>query len=149
MILQMQQAEYYTWSHLLLYFPAWASIEAEARSQSSYGMASSSRLLKIISLFCKRDLRKRPYSAKETYHFKEPTNRSHPIDLFSLKRGKRDLRTVASSFAKSSGKFHWWWDRLYLMTSAYSAVSHHHSLQNEQQQHRRHAFALLLQRGPV
>jgi len=44
-----------------------------------YGLASTSRLLKIIGLFCKRDLWKRRYSAKETYYFKEPTNRSHPI----------------------------------------------------------------------
>ena len=38
-----------------------------------------SRLLKILRLFCKRALWKRQYSAKETYNFKEPTNRSHPI----------------------------------------------------------------------
>ena len=42
-------------------------------------MATISRLLKIIGLFCKRALSKRRYSAKETYNFKEPTNRSHPI----------------------------------------------------------------------
>jgi len=34
---------------------------------------------KITSLFCKRTLLKRRYSAKETYNFKRPTNRSHPI----------------------------------------------------------------------
>ena len=45
----------------------------------SYGVASTSRLLKIIGLFCKRALLKRRYSAKETHNFKEPTNRSHPI----------------------------------------------------------------------
>ena len=44
-----------------------------------YGVATMSRLLKIIGLFCKRALQKREYSAKETYNFKEPTNRSHPI----------------------------------------------------------------------
>ena len=37
-----------------------------------------SRLLKIIGLLCKRALQKRLYSAKETYNFEEPTNRSHP-----------------------------------------------------------------------
>jgi len=42
-------------------------------------VASTSRLLKIIGLFCKRALQKRRYSAKETSNFKEPTNRSHPI----------------------------------------------------------------------
>jgi len=34
---------------------------------------------KVIGLFCKRALQKRLYSAKETYHLKEPTNRSHRI----------------------------------------------------------------------
>ena len=42
-------------------------------------MATMSRILKITGLFCKRALEKRRYSAKETYNFKEPTNRSHPI----------------------------------------------------------------------
>jgi len=46
-----------------------------------YGVASVSRIDTIISLFCKRDLRKRQYSAKETYHLIEPTDRSHPIRL--------------------------------------------------------------------
>ena len=45
----------------------------------TYGLATISRLLKIIGLFCKRALWKRRYSAKETYNFKEPTNRSHSI----------------------------------------------------------------------
>ena len=44
------------------------------------GVATMSRLLQIIGLFCKRALLKRQYSAKETYNFKEPINRSHPID---------------------------------------------------------------------
>jgi len=50
-------------------------------SQDTYGVASSSRLLKIIGLFCKRALLKRRYSAKETWNFKEPTNRSHLIHM--------------------------------------------------------------------
>jgi len=33
----------------------------------------------MIGLFYKRSLIKRLYSAKETYHFKEPAHRSHPI----------------------------------------------------------------------
>ena len=44
-----------------------------------YGVAPSSRLLKIVGLFCKRALLNRWYSAKMTCNFKEPTNRSHPI----------------------------------------------------------------------
>ena len=43
--------------------------------------ATISRLLQIIGLFCKRALEKRQYSAKETYNFKEPTNRSHPLGV--------------------------------------------------------------------
>ena len=41
-------------------------------------MATISRPLKIIGLFCKRALQKRRYSGKETYDLKEPTNDSHP-----------------------------------------------------------------------
>jgi len=43
------------------------------------GMATISTLFKVIGLFCKRSLYKKPYSAKETYNLKEPTNRSHSI----------------------------------------------------------------------
>ena len=46
--------------------------------QVQCGVATISRLLKIINLFCKRALQKRRYSAKETYNFKKPTSRSHP-----------------------------------------------------------------------
>ena len=50
-----------------------------------YEVVMISRLLKIIGPSCKRALKKRRYSAKETYNFKEPNNRSHPIDThFSL-----------------------------------------------------------------
>jgi len=45
----------------------------------SYGVASVSRIDKIIGLFCKRDLPKRLYSAEETYNFIDPTDRSYPI----------------------------------------------------------------------
>ena len=45
----------------------------------AYGVATVSRLLKIIGLSCKRALLNRRYAVKETYNFKEPTNRSHPI----------------------------------------------------------------------
>ena len=46
-----------------------------------YRVPTISRLLKIIGLFCKRALLKRRYSAKKTYDFKEPTNRSHPVRM--------------------------------------------------------------------
>jgi len=44
-----------------------------------YGVATISRMLENIGLFCKRDLQKRPIFCKETYIFKHPTHRSHPI----------------------------------------------------------------------
>jgi len=42
-------------------------------------VATISRMHKNIGLFCKRDLQKRPIFCKETYIFKHPTHRSHPI----------------------------------------------------------------------
>jgi len=45
-------------------------------------VALVSRIDKIIGLFCKRALLKRQYSAKETYNFVDPTDRSHPISIY-------------------------------------------------------------------
>jgi len=50
-------------------------------SVTRYGVATISRLLKIIGPFYKRALEKRLYSAKETYDFKEPIHRSHFISV--------------------------------------------------------------------
>jgi len=44
-----------------------------------YGVATVGRIDKIVGLFCKRDLLKRQYSAKETYDLIDPTDRSHPV----------------------------------------------------------------------
>ena len=49
------------------------------KESSDYGVALISRMDKILGLFCKRALYKRRYSAKETYNFINPTDRSHPI----------------------------------------------------------------------
>ena len=49
-----------------------------------YGMAMRSRLLKIIGLFCRTQSLLQGSFAKETYNFKEPTNRSHPIRITIL-----------------------------------------------------------------
>ena len=49
-----------------------------------YGVATISRLLQNIGLFCKKALSNRLYSAKETYNLKEPTNRSHPIAVLHM-----------------------------------------------------------------
>jgi len=54
-------------------------VDSEGGVTCMYGVPTISRLLKIIGLFCKRALYKRLYSAKETYNFKEPTNRSHTV----------------------------------------------------------------------
>jgi len=48
----------------------------------SYGVATISKPLKIVGLFCKRDLQKRPIFCKETCNFKEPPNRSHPMHRY-------------------------------------------------------------------
>jgi len=47
-------------------------------------VATISRMLKNIGLFCKRALQKRPIFCKETYIFKHPTHRSHPIGSLQL-----------------------------------------------------------------
>jgi len=44
-----------------------------------YGVATVSRIDKMIGLFCKRALQKRRYSAKEIYNLIDPTDHSHPI----------------------------------------------------------------------
>ena len=70
----------------------------------SDGVASIRRLLKIIGLFCKRALQKR-YSAKETYDFREPTNRSHPIALIHHDRSHpiaAKSRNLEILFAKTT-----------------------------------------------
>ena len=54
-------------------------LQCERHDAFSYGVATISRLLKSTGLFCKRAPYKRRYSAKETYNFKAPTHRSHPI----------------------------------------------------------------------
>jgi len=59
----------------------------------AYGVATSSRLLTITGVFCKRALQKRLYSAKEAYNFKEPTNYSHPT-LANMRRKTDAFRNI-------------------------------------------------------
>jgi len=72
-------------SHILFFAqePCWKIHRKETwhllEPTNRYGVATISRLHEIIGLFCQKALQKRLYSAKETYNFKEPTNRSHPI----------------------------------------------------------------------
>ena len=49
------------------------------RERLSYGVATISRPLIILGLFCRISSLLWGSFAKETYIFKEPTNRSHPI----------------------------------------------------------------------
>jgi len=70
-----------------------------------YGVATISRLLKIIGLFCKRALLKRRYSAKEIYDFKKPTNRSHPIHTWSKLAPVSATATTISKLLKITGLF--------------------------------------------
>jgi len=51
----------------------------ECRIIRWYALATCSRRHNFLGFFCKRALWKRRYSAKETYNFMEPSNRSHPI----------------------------------------------------------------------
>ena len=52
-----------------------------AASATRYGVATISRLLKIIGLFCRISSFLYVSFVKETCNFKEPTHRSHPISL--------------------------------------------------------------------
>jgi len=49
-----------------------------------YGVATISRLLKIIGLFCRISSPLWGSFAKDTYNFKEPTHRSHPIVYWEM-----------------------------------------------------------------
>jgi len=118
-----------------------------------YGVATMSRLLKIIGLFCKRDLIKGRYSAKETYNLKEPTNRSHPIgtmttdyvqwqqSLYSMYKYWL-LRSISTKRSKESSQLNWqikhhhsadFWEDLYCNRKSpqcwfdYSATENHRS----------------------
>ena len=66
-----------------------------------YGVATISRMLKNIGLFCKRDLQKRPIFCKETYIFKHPTHRSHPIVMcYSCVRRDSFLHSISHEYVK-------------------------------------------------
>ena len=68
-----------------------------------YGVALVSRIDKIIGLFCKRDLLKRRYSAKETYNFIDPTDRSYPIQCKESYYEAKFVRSVDLWFVTSLG----------------------------------------------
>ena len=74
----------------------------------TYGVATIRRLLKIIGLFCRILSLLQGSFAKETYNFKEPTNRSHPIaqthNLYTS-YGVATVSTTVSRIDKIIGLF--------------------------------------------
>ena len=60
-------------------FEIWYGVATISRLLKIIGLATISRLLKIIGPFCRIWSLLQCSFAKETYIFKEPTNRSHPI----------------------------------------------------------------------
>ena len=59
----------------------WACRRYHPLNLCAYGVATISRLLKSIGLFCRISSVWKGSFAKETYNLKEPTNRSHPISM--------------------------------------------------------------------
>jgi len=59
------------------------NMNRQSHETRSYGVATISRLLKILGLFCKRDLWKRLYSAKETIKGQWHDTRSYGVATIS------------------------------------------------------------------
>jgi len=67
-------------------------------SNSQYGVATVSRLLKMMDLFCRISSLLYGSFAKETYNFKEPTNRSHLIVSSAVYLQSNDIELDANVF---------------------------------------------------
>jgi len=76
----------------------------------AYGVATISRMLKNIGLFCKRALQKRPVFCKETCIFKHPTHRSHPTVLCITRYQKyaqcNQIKTLKCAYCKKILSLH-------------------------------------------
>jgi len=93
----------YIYTYIYIYIYIYVSIIRENcliwKSKCCYGVATISRLLKIVGLFCRISSLLQGSFAEETYDFKEPTNRSHPIvwsplwadALYISRYGVRDM----------------------------------------------------------
>jgi len=68
----------YRYTHIFTYISTVHVVHLVTFGDSQM-VASVSRIDKMIGLFCKRDLQKRQYSAKETNNLIDPTHHSHPI----------------------------------------------------------------------
>ena len=82
-------------------------------TQILYGVATISRLLQIIGLFCRISSLLLGSFAKENYNFKEPTNRSHPIATRATSSTQthhmlhpKDSHTLRKRFAYMTRKSH-------------------------------------------
>jgi len=60
-----------------------------------YGVATLSRFLRIIGLFCRISSLLQGSFAKETYNLKEPTDRSHPIAHYTLHHEGKERKSSA------------------------------------------------------
>ena len=68
----------------------------EIRTTIPHGVATISRLLKLIGLFCRISTLLWGSFAKETYTCKEPTNRSHPICSRRLQQSALQHNTICN-----------------------------------------------------
>jgi len=83
-----------TWYYYLLLVTV--LIEDSEHVAHVHGVATISRLLQIIGLFCRISSLLQGSFEKETHHFKEPTNRSHPILLVACYRFDRRFGTYCA-----------------------------------------------------
>ena len=91
--------------------------------QNFYGIATISRLLKIMGLFCSISSLLQGSLAKETCNFKEPTDCSHPVPDIENSREKvqilkSDLSTISTykmTIKMTFEKFYRRWNRIYIL----------------------------------
>jgi len=106
-------------------------------------------LLKITGLCCKRALYKRLYSAKETYDFKEPTNRSHPIlPKYRWPEPKNETSSILKTKNEGSQK----WDIVHIENQSgrslsilkliYIEITKHTKYTRPKTRHRPHWFSI-------
>jgi len=74
----------YIYIHTCVYIHTCMYTYIYAHIYCTWLWSTGSRLLKIVGLFCRISSLLSGSFAKETYSFKEPTNRSHPIPDFGL-----------------------------------------------------------------
>jgi len=91
----------YTYIHTYIHtYVRTSSRWTHRTSLTSYGVASINRMLKNIGLFCKIDLQKRPIFCKETYIFKRPMDRGHPIAERQMKRQMKHVWPSLVDFSR-------------------------------------------------